>query len=464
MSEIFASSGEVFEWLSRFINLERGQTVKSFRLERMEILAEAAGNPQNCAPVVHVAGSKGKGSVTGMMGALLSAAGYRTACYMSPHVADPRERISLGDRFFDEKVYTGAGRELGEVTGRIRRSPEKFRLFDPARGEGEEPTYFELLTLYFFLCARSARCDAMVVETGLGGRLDSTNIVDPLAAVITLIELEHTEFLGTTLAEIAGEKAGILKPGRPLALGAQAPEAREVFERTAAAKGAPLWYMPGHVSVENPRVHEEGTGFTLRFREPDFFGGPLDLWTPLAGRVQAENAGLAVLGVRLAFPSVDGEAVRKGLRSVRLPARFERVLSDPVFIIDGAHTERSIAETLGTFTGLYGRGGLLIFGCASGKNAAAMAALLLPAFSFVIVTTPGSYKKSDPPGVLRAFEEERERLGKGGAPKGEGPGLLLMEDTRKAIEKILSLGRERGLPILGTGSFYLAAEIRLFVK
>ncbi|MDR1058808.1 MAG: tetrahydrofolate synthase, partial [Treponema sp.] len=213
MSEIFASSPEVFEWLSRFINLERGQTVKSFRLERMEILAEAAGNPQNCAPVVHAAGSKGKGSVTGMMGAILSAAGYKTACYMSPHVADPRERISLGNRFFDEKVYTEAGRELREVSGRIRRSPEKFPLFDPAWGEGEEPTYFELLTLYFFLCARFARCGAMVVETGMGGRLDSTNIVDPLAAVITLIELEHTEFLGTTLAEIAGEKAGIIKPG-----------------------------------------------------------------------------------------------------------------------------------------------------------------------------------------------------------------------------------------------------------
>jgi dihydrofolate synthase/folylpolyglutamate synthase len=455
MSGIFASSGEVFEWLSRFINLERGQTVKSFRLERMEILAAAAGNPQNCAPAIHVAGSKGKGSVTGMMSAILTAAGYKTACYMSPHVADPRERISLGDRFFEEPVYTEAGMELRALIDRVRRSPEEFRPFNPLDEEGEEPTYFELLTLYFFLCARLARCEAMVVETGLGGRLDSTNVVDPLAAVITLIELEHTEFLGTTLGEIAGEKAGIIKPGRPLALGAQSPEALEVFKRSAAARKAPLWYMPERVSVEQVRVHREGTTFTLGFKDPGFFTETLDLSIPLAGRVQAENAGLAVLGVKLAFPHIDGETVRKGLGTVRLPARFERVRDDPVFIIDGAHTEQSVARTLGTFRELYGTGGLLLFGCAEGKNAGAMAALLLPAFSLILITTPGTYKTSNPAGVFRVFEEAKKR-------QGAGCGLLLVEDTGKAIEQALSLGKERGLPILGTGSFYLAAEIHRF--
>jgi dihydrofolate synthase/folylpolyglutamate synthase len=452
---MFSSSGEVFEWLSRFINLERGQTVKSFRLERMEILAAAADNPQNCAPAIHVAGSKGKGSVTGMMSAILTAAGYKTACYMSPHVADPRERISLGNRFFDEKVYIEAGMELRDLAGRVRRSPEKFRPFNPLEEEGEEPSYFELLTLYFFLCARLARCEAMVVETGLGGRLDSTNVVNPLAAVITLIELEHTEFLGTTLGEIAGEKAGIIKPGRPLALGVQPPEALEVFKRSAAAKKAPLWYMPDRISVEKVKVHAGGTGFVLGFKDPDLFGGSLDLSIPLAGRVQAENAGLAVLGARLAFPHIDRETVRKGLGAVRLPARFERVLGDPVFIIDGAHTERSVAGTLETFTDLYGRGGILVFGCAAGKNAGAMAALLLPAFSLIVITTPGTYKTSNPAGVYRVFEEAKQRL-------GGGCGLLLVEDTGKAIEQAFSLGKEGGLPILGTGSFYLAAEIYRF--
>jgi len=148
----------VFDWLSRFINLERGQSSKSFRLERMEFLAELAGHPEHRAPVIHVAGSKGKGSVTGMITAMLEAWGMKTARYTSPHVSEYRERIALGSGFFDESCYIAAGEELRDILHSVQApaaGPAE-SLFNPSSPQGEEPSFFEIFTLYFFLCARQA--------------------------------------------------------------------------------------------------------------------------------------------------------------------------------------------------------------------------------------------------------------------------------------------------------------------
>ncbi len=152
MSEYFKSSEDVFNWLSGFINLERGQTPKSFRIDRMEFLTQLAGDPHKLMPSIHIAGSKGKGSVTGMTAAMLAAAGYRVARYMSPHVIDIRERICLNDSYFNEDVYCAAGNELRDIAERLPLAANP--LFDPSASDGCEPTYFELLTLFFFLCAK----------------------------------------------------------------------------------------------------------------------------------------------------------------------------------------------------------------------------------------------------------------------------------------------------------------------
>jgi dihydrofolate synthase/folylpolyglutamate synthase len=446
----FSSSAGVFAWLAGFINLERGQTSKSFRPERMEFLAGMAGHPEKSAPVIHVAGSKGKGSVTGMIAAMLEKWGKKAARYTSPHVSEYRERITLGGGFFDEPCYIAAGEELRELLRRLPSEGEKAdALFNPAFPKGEEPSFFELLTLYFFLCARHAKCDVMVVETGMGGRLDATNIVDPLASVITSIELEHTEYLGDTVAAIAGEKAGIVKPGRHLILMEQVPEALEVFRRAAADKGAPLTYFPEAAYVGNIRFDQNKTAFTLGFRTGDPIAVPLDLAVSIPGEIQAKNASLAVLAVKKAFPAISPEAICEGLRDFSLPARFERLMDAPPLVIDGAHTPRSAEYCVNTFTSLYGEGGLLIFGCAAKKDARAMAQILAPHFSRIIITFPGTFKASDPEAVYRAFQEFKD-----------GDSLFYITDTRQAIKKILALRRETGLPVLGTGSFYLAADIR----
>jgi dihydrofolate synthase/folylpolyglutamate synthase len=446
LNKHFTSSGEIFSWLSRYINLESGSILKqpkSFRLDRMEILAEIAGNPQHCAPSIHIAGSKGKGSVTGMIASILEADGKRVARYMSPHIVDFRERLCLGNSFFDESVYCAAADELRDIA-ECKVPAAHQTLFDPSTEDGEALTFFELLTLFFFLCARNGNCDVIVVETGMGGRLDCTNIVDPLVSVITLIELEHTAVLGQTIGAIAGEKAGIIKPGKPLILARQDSSALDVFIKRASEKNSPLFYFPDIAVIEGAKIHPGGTDFSLVFNGEL----PLNFFIPIPGLVQAENAGLAALALKVAFPVIKDDVIRTGLARVKIPARFEKVADDPLLIIDGAHTPESVLPCAETFCSLYGEGGILLFACAADKNAVAMADILLPRFSQIIITATGTFKASNPEKVYRAFSSEK---------------TLLIHDTRAAIQQALEIGRKKGLPILSAGSFYLAAEVKAFL-
>jgi dihydrofolate synthase/folylpolyglutamate synthase len=340
------------------------------------------------------------------------------------------------------------------------------------------PTYFELLTIFYFFCAKFVGADVLTVETGLGGRLDPTNVVDPLVAAISVVELEHTDTLGATLAEIAGEKAGIIKEGRPVALAEQSAEALEVFRRTAEEKHAPLLYLPEVLDIRDvslvldcaPRdaVHNaprEGGGggqtcFTLIFKDgwaqklglPDKF----EAATSLFGRVQARNAALAIVAVKSAYPALSLEAIRAGLMDVRMSARFERLATGGgnTAVVDGAHTMLSCRTTVGDFVSLYGEGQIAVFGCAADKDAASMAAEILPWFSTVVITSPGAYKKSLPEDVYRAFTKTAKEAVEGGAR------IELIPDTEAALEAACKLADEGGKSMLVLGSFYLAAEAK----
>ncbi len=429
---------DVFGWIDSFINFERGQNSKTFRLDRTETLARLTGNPERCCPSIHVAGSKGKGSTTTMIASILDAAGLKTGLYVSPHVVDYRERVSMARGPFEDSVYAAAGDELGAAVARAREKGMP--------GE-EDPTFFELMTILFFLCCRRAGCGAAAVETGMGGRLDSTNIVDPLASVLTPIELEHTEFLGSTIAAIAGEKAGIIKKGRPVIVAPQQEEALAVFKSKAREMDAPILYLPEEVAVSDAAVSREGTEATLLFSDKELCPRPLSVRLKLVGEIQARNAALAALAVFKAFPSIHPETVEEGLAQATLPARFERVCDDPPTVCDGAHTSASVRLAADAFGALYGDGGVLLFGCAAGKDAAGMAGILAPRFSRVIVTKPGDFKKSDPTIAYRAFADIRG-------------GVELVEHTGEAIEQALAEARKLEKPVLAIGSFFLAAAVR----
>jgi dihydrofolate synthase/folylpolyglutamate synthase len=413
----------------------------------MEYMAEIAGHPELCAPSIHIAGSKGKGSVTAMIASILETSGLRTARYMSPHISDFRERISRGSSFFDELVYCAAGEELRELAEN-KIPAAKISLFDPADEEGEAPTFFELLTLFFFLCAKYGNCNAMVVETGMGGRLDCTNIVDSAVSVITLIELEHTAILGKTIGHIAGEKAGIIKAGKPVVLAKQTAEALEVFRKKAAEKNSPLFYFPEFAAIENLNVHSGGTDFSLVFHGDTAHNDAQDFSVPIPGTIQAENAGLAILTLKKFNKNINNDTIRLGLSRVHIPARFEKIVDKPPVIIDGAHTPESASFCADTFCSLYGEGGILLFGCAADKDAATMAKLLLPRFSQIIITMPGTFRISAPDKVYSAFSSDK---------------TTLVKDTTEAIRQTLELSKRKGLPVLCAGSFYLASMIRNYI-
>ena len=473
----FSDSGEVYAWLSSFVNLERGYGGKPgehFRLDRMRLLAALAENPENSAPVIHIAGSKGKGTVTAMIAAVLEAAGKRSVRYMSPHVSDWRERICRGGAFFSEAIYTGAGRELFETYNKYQKDS----------GALGEATFFELFTLYFFLCSRRADCDFLVVETGLGGTFDATNIVNPAVTVITVIEKEHTEYLGNDLESIAGEKAGIIKPGKPVVAAEQkTPLIADVFRNAAEKNGAPFYYLPECAAIEENETNREGAAFCLRFfgasGQFEKLSGPYTV--PIPGAVQARNATEALAAGALALPGLDAETAKAGLANLAalsLPARFERLqlrlgpspgsgVPVPVpVIVDGAHTAQSAALCAQTFCSLYGEGGVLLFGCAKEKDAAAMAEILVPRFSFIVITAPGNFRASDPQAVYAAFAEVRCRTHSfrqaqtAGNTAAESPALSLVPDTETAIAGALNHAETARLPLLVCGSFYLAGKVR----
>lgn len=425
----------------------------------MHILAELAGHPELSAPVIHIAGSKGKGSVTTMIASMLHEAGFKTGRYVSPHITEYRERVSLADRFFDESVYAESGNELRSL---VQRAAQEYPdLFNPESPNGESPTFFELLTLYFFLCCRASRCDVMVVETGMGGRLDATNIVDPILSVITPIELEHTQYLGSTIEAIAAEKAGIIKPGRPVLVSEQREESLRVFQATAQARTAPLWYLPELAEIHELKVSKVGTEFFIKINDT-MQNSPLNdgsgktaffINLSLVGAIQAQNALQAYTAVRLTYPEIKQEVLLKGLRNTRMPARFERIAEKPDFIIDGAHTPRSIKLCTETFVSLYGTGNILLFACAADKDAAAMAQILLPHFSNIILTTPGSFKKSDLEKTRKAFTDIQD---------GFNVDIECIPDTEEAIRRTFMLSKQQHKAVLAAGSFYLAAEVRTF--
>lgn len=450
---MFISSNEVFEWLEKFINLERGQKPKSFRIDRMQFLSDLAGNPERCAPSIHIAGSKGKGSVTAMSASILTAAGFRAARYMSPHITDIRERITLNDSFFSEEVYCAAGNELRFVTEKLLPKAAN-PLFNPEFENGCEPTFFELLTLLFFLCAKHGGCDVMVVETGMGGRLDSTNILDPLVSVITLIELEHTNFLGDTIEKVAGEKAGIIKQGKPIIAAKQNTAALEILKNKASEKNSELIYLPEIAKLSDVQIKEDGTDFNLSFKSEKINPQQksFSLSIPIPGKAQAENAALAITAVKTAFPQISEDALRKGLADLKIPGRFEKITENPAFIIDGAHTPQSLSLCIETFCLLYGEYGVLLFGCAADKDFKKMAEIASPHFSKIIITTPGNFKASNPASVYEAFADFA------GKEK-----TLLEPDTQEAIKKVVAFAGENR-SILGTGSFYLVSEIRKNLK
>jgi len=302
-------------------------------LDAVRRLCELCGNPQDSFAVVHVAGTNGKGSVCAMMEAVLRQAGLRTGLYTSPHMVHFNERIRIGGQDISDAALVDALAVCEVAAEQV------------GREQGHAVTFFEITTVMAFLCFQRAGVQVAVLETGLGGRLDATNVVMPLVGVITRIAMDHQAYLGDTLEAVAGEKAGIIKPGRPVVCGPQEPEAEAVLRQAAASCGAPCIVATDAAAVQ--RTGGDLSGQKVRCETAGGWSGTARI--PLAGAHQLENLGVALAALETAFGlmgvDVPFGTVRDGLAQIRWRGRFERLREQPLVIADAAHNP-SGAETL----------------------------------------------------------------------------------------------------------------------
>jgi dihydrofolate synthase/folylpolyglutamate synthase len=433
-------------WFSR-INYEvRSPQVGDLKLDRMQALLALLGNPHDRLRIVHVAGSKGKGSTAAMLAAMLRAAGYQTGLFTSPHLARVEERIQVNG----EPVSAA---ELATLIGDVR--PAVLAL-DAQRGPSQGPTFFEIATALGLLHFIRRRVDMAVLEVGLGGRFDSTNVCRPLVAVITSISFDHTQLLGNRLASIAREKAGIIKRGRPVVSGATAPEARRVIEEVARQCNAPLrqlgkhfhyHYEPGQVRPDGEirsrvQIRTEGRNW------PAMVLG-------LLGEHQAANAAVAVACIeqlRQAGLAVSDTAVSTGLSQVRWPARLEVVHRAPMLILDCAHNVASVQALVDTLRVSFPpTRQILIFAVSSDKNAAGMARVLAPQFAHIILTRYRLNPRSvAPEGLAEVFRRVTD------VP------LSVCASPQDAWETAQRLAGKEDV-ICAAGSVFLAGELRSLV-
>jgi dihydrofolate synthase / folylpolyglutamate synthase len=354
-------------------------------LDRMHAALALRGAPHRAVPVVHVAGSNGKGSVAAMVAAGLRRAGYRTGLYTSPHLHRFVERIRIDGRPARE-------REVAEGVASIRRTLA-------AQG-APELTFFEVTTLLAFEIFRARGCDVAVLEVGLGGRLDATNVVPaPAMGVITRIALEHTDRLGTTLGAIAGEKAGILKPGVPAVVGVRAPEARDVVAARAREVGAPVTWVDEDFAVASEGAQHLAVRVGSRWLR--------GLRRALPGQHQGDNLAIAVatlVGLASRGFDVPEHAIRAGLGATRWPGRLETLHGSPPVLLDAAHNPDGCAALAAHLDGMPPGRRVLVFGAMADKDHEAMLAALDGRVSERIFAAPGLPRAAAPEALARVRE------------------------------------------------------------
>lgn len=398
-----------------------GNEIKTakFGLQRMRVLCDALGNPERTCRFIHVAGTNGKGSTCAMIESGLRAAGVWTGLYTSPHLVEPTERIQIAGAPVSHEQFAAA---FDEVHGVAERLLEQGRI-------DLHPTYFETVTAMAFVLFRDLKCEIVVLEVGLGGRLDATNVVTPELCVITPIDYDHEQYLGRTIEAIAREKAGILKRGTPAIFARQRPEAECVLINRARELDVRFDRVADH-GVERVRVEAHSSSFELDGRT---------IACPLAGAHQVENAAAAALALtHLRIPI-------EGIARTAWPGRLERIVSDPEIILDGAHNPagaRALAAYIERF--YHDRRIWLIYGSMRDKAVEEIEGVLFPLAHCVIATAP-RFARALRPEAIRDLWPAHD--------------VLVAENVEGAI----AMARESMAPgdaIFITGSLFLVGEAR----
>ncbi len=420
-------------------------------------LLHALGNPERSLKCVHVAGTNGKGSTSAAIASIIQAAGKKTGLFTSPHLLNFTERMRInGEEVSAQKTVELAA----EVKEAVERS-KKIKKAENALYADLNPTFFEFVTAMALLWFWQEGVEWAVLETGMGGRLDSTNVIAPEVSVITTVGLDHREFLGGTLREIAAEKAGIMKKGVPAVLGPQRPEALEVLEeRFSSLNGGsmpPGLFLYGRDFFCSALGESSGAGVTFDYSGSSFQAK--DLAFPLAGDYQVINASVAAQAVTAAGLGSEA-AVREGLRMTRLPGRLELLEEAPEIRLDGAHNPDAAEALAGALKKIFllpeGRRLILVLGIMGDKDAEGIMDPLLP-----LAAASGGKSILTAPAYGRAARPEE--LKRRAEAMGFKTGIAAVSPLSRAIQEARDLARPEDLIVI-TGSFYTAGEAKEILK
>ena len=402
-------------------------------LDNVKELLHRLGNPQDEFRSVHVAGTNGKGSVSAMLASILREQGYRTGLYTSPHMVDFRERILCGRELISET-------ELAKLAMEVKGQWEEME-----RTTGQIPTFFEVTTAMAFLHFADRGIEEAVIEVGMGGRLDATNVINPDCSIITCISMEHTQYLGNTLSSIAAEKAGIIKPGVPVVTAADQPEVLDVIKRIALAKEAPVRIVGKDVDYRLISATTEGTTIEL-----GSLSVPVKL--PLLGGYQAVNAATAyaaALELDRINVEVEEKAIIAGLENVRWPGRLELVQGRPMIVLDATHTPEGARKVALEFNKLFGRNMTLVIGVLNDKDLAGVVGPFAGIAKKAIATAPATERAYPATMVAQVLDRDLKNV-------------EIEPSIPRAIQRAIEIS-EANEVILITGSIYTVGEAKAWL-
>jgi len=408
-----------------------------FNLENITILAKSLGHPEQKYPSAHIAGTNGKGSTAAFLESILRHAGYRTGLYTSPHLERINERIRVNGEEIPDTAFA-------DIFSRIHSVIEGLLADGTLRAH---PTFFECVTAIAFVYFAEAGVRFAVFETGLGGRLDSTNIVIPQVSIITRIDFDHENFLGHSLREIASEKAGIIKPGVPVIIAEQRDEALQVLLAKAHESGAPIFESNATFTIESSQIVD---GRVRALAREIASGNKYQLFPQLAGRFQLQNALNAAAAVRVlqsqGFKIADN-AIEQGIATAVWPGRIEKVHSNPDIYLDGAHNP-SAARELAIFLeeNVRGKKLIIIFGALRDKAVDEIAGILFPLASDVIFTQPNTSRSISASQLAEITGHHASHF-------------TIIPDAEKALESAMAQAAPQDV-ICITGSLYLVGQLR----
>ena len=440
---------ETLDYLFSYVDFSIQKTFHinppKFELEQMQTFVTELGNPHMSYPIIHVAGTKGKGSVSALCASSLYAAGYKVGFYISPHLHDYCERIQIN----------GVPISHADLTSLVNQ-------FKPAIENIPKLTTFEITTALAFIYFSTQKVDVAVIEVGLGGRLDATNVVIPNVSVITSLSYDHTFLLGNTLAEIASEKAGIIKSGKPVISSPQKDEARQVLTRIASERSS-QFIQVGLDYLYAPLEHSlDGQSFWIwtkseqklmdSYIETDEVGGwlPTRLDIPLLGYHQVENAATAYAALQVFRQTgieLSEEAIQNGFTKVSWPGRFEILRREPPIVVDSAHNRDSAQKLRLTLTDYFpNRPVVLIFGASEDKDIQGMLTELVPGVRKVVATKATHPRAMEPENLVKMVHQC-------------GRPCISVPQVPEALDTALKIAGDECIT-LAAGSIFLAAETR----